>query len=685
VALTSIAGSLVPAAVYDLTPAPGEPMQFGFVVDGASVFIDTSVRTGGDYGLTASIGDLPNAIAFAGFRLTFWGLPADPRHDALRGSCLATEATCPAGTSPVPLVTLPTACGGLLQATIQSDSWQEPGVQLLDSADVPEATGCNRLGFEPAISVTPSTSEAEEPSGYAVDVRVPQSESPSGLAAAELENMKVVFPAGTSLSLAGANGLAGCGEAQIALQSSTPGTCPSAARVGTVEIDTPLLPEPLEGAVYLAAQNANPFGALMALYVEAWSPGGVLVKLAGELTPDPFTGQLTLAFNDMPQLPFSAIELAFAGGPQALLANPRRCGPAGATSYLTPWSSEAQLESSSSFEVTWDGMGAACPSPLPFEPSLSTEMVNPAAGGYSPLTLTVSRGVQQQYLVGLNIQLPPGLTWMFSSVPACGEPQAAQGTCPSASQIGSTTFTVGAGSQVLSLPGLVYLTEGHRGAPYGLSIAIHLAAGPLNLGEVILRAAVGVDPGTGALTIASDPLLQIVDGIPLPIRTFNLTIDRFDFVLNPTTCAAREISATIDGSQGAAVKASESLVTPGCHALPPPASPTVAASTLAGGDGGGGRAAPRKATLKPSISHIARKLSGRYLLLSFTTSAAGLVTISGRGIRECRRHLRAGAHELEIALNGDGVFDRHHHRPLGLKLTLKTAGGSASMGATLRM
>jgi hypothetical protein len=433
------------------------------------------------------------------------------------------------------------------------------------------------------MSVMPDATQVDEPSGYSLGVSVPQHEDPLGLATSQMQSASVTLPVGASLSLSATNGLNVCEEAEAELQGSGPGACPDSSKIGVVKVNTPLLAKPLEGAVFVATPYANPLDALAAFYVIAQEPvGAVTVKLTARMDLNEATGQPTLSFEDMPQLPTSEIDVHLFGGERALLANPPTCGPATSTGELAPWSGGAPVAASSGFEVGWGGAGEACPSPFPFEPRLTAEPTSPQAGSATPLVFTVSREGHQT-LSKLSFQLPSGLAWEFSGVPMCGEPQAAQGACPLSSMIGSVIAGMGAGRSLAWLIGPVYLTGVYGGAQYGLSIPLEVLAGPFELGEVVVRAAVAQDSSTGALSITTDPLPRMIDGIPLQMRDVEIAIDKHGFVVNPTSCASQQIMAAVEGSQGTTVDLSTPFAAQGCQPAPASTSPSPAAQTVTPG------------------------------------------------------------------------------------------------------
>jgi hypothetical protein len=580
--------------VFNLEPSTGEPARFGFRTLFANTILDTSVRTGGDYGVTVSVSNITELTSFLSSQLTFWGVPGAPIHDSSRGwQCLDKgfwdlpqlgECKAQGESNPPPFMSLPTSCTGPLHATVQADSWASEGVFTVPLAPVfePALDGCNRLPFESSITVAPDGQAGSSPSGLTVGIHVPQDSllNTTGLAVSTVKDTTVTLPAGVALNPAAADGLEACSEAQIELESHSAPTCPEAAKVGTVEIRTPLLPNALTGEAYLAAQNANPFGSLVALYIVAEDPvSGTLIKVAGEVKPDPVTGQLVATFKNTPQLPFEDLNLHFFGGSRAPLGTPAACGGYTTHAAIAPWSGNAPAEPSSEFQIVSGPNGSPCASPLGFNPSLTAGTTNIQAGAFTPFTMTMSREDGQQNLQAISLHMPPGLSGLLSSVKLCGEPQADQGLCGPESEIGETIVSVGLGGNPFSVRGgKVYVTEGYGGAPYGLSIVNPAKAGPFDLEKntpcdcVVVRAKIEVDPITAALTITSDntgpyKIPTILDGIPLQIKHVNVTIDRPGFTFNPTNCNPMSITGSLSSTEGATSALSVPLQVTNCAVL----------------------------------------------------------------------------------------------------------------------
>jgi hypothetical protein len=567
--------------IYNVVPDKGVAAQFMFLVDFVPVYLYVNVSHDTNYAVRVTVSNIPELGEVAGVMTTFFGEPRT-NHNIYNGSV---------GAEPLAFLQNPVDCsGGPLQARISSDSWQHPGSYLPDgspnladsnwktmmSTTYPSMTGCELLQFVPSVTLTPQTTQADEPTGVTVDVHVPQSaDTFPALATPELKDATVTLPEGMSVSPSAADGLLGCSNEQIALESVEPGTCPDASVLGTVKIRTPLLEGPLEGQVFLGSPECDPCtnadsadGHMLRIYIEAQGEG-VRIKKEGRIYANASTGQLTTKFEENPELPAEDIELTFKSGLRAGLATPQTCGAATTTSDLVPWSSPVTPDANptSSFNVDWNGEGGACPAVAPFSPSFSAGTSNPNAGQFSPFTLTFGREDREQDLAGIQVRMPEGLLGTLTGLPLCGEPQASLGTCGEASKIGSMTVAAGPGSHPFYEKGYIYLTGPYKGAPFGLSIVVPTVAGPFNLGNVVVRAKISVNPDTAALTVTSDPFPQILDGIPLRLRTANVTIERPGFIFNPTDCSQLKVEATISSAQGAQAQVSAPFAVAGCAGL----------------------------------------------------------------------------------------------------------------------
>jgi hypothetical protein len=560
--------------LYNLVPPPGVPFELGgrnLTIE--SYYITANVRTGGDYGITAEIHDAPSTTGISGATLELWGVPAASGHDAQRDCPTAgggvEEGPCSAGTPEVPFLTDPTSCAGTPSATLRVDSWQEPGDFVSARSTLPPFTGCERLSFTPAISLQPDTSAADSPSGLQLTLQVPQDEAPEGLASSSLEQAVVALPAGVSVSPAAAAGLQSCSQAEIGLDDAASPSCPEASKIGLVQIHTPLLSDPLTGSIYVAEQGQNPFGSLFAVYVTAQADGA-FVKLAGNVELDPRTGQVTITFAEAPELPFSEIALELFGGAHGVLATPDSCGALTSTVTLSPWSGAAPVALSTPFQVS-----SGCVSG--FSPAFAAGAVSPQAGRYTPLVLTFSRSDVEQGLAGFSLSLPPGLLAKLAGVPLCPDADASSGACPEASLVGTVQVSAGPGPQPLFLEGRVYLTGPYNGGPYGLAVVVPALAGPFDLGDVVVRQSLRIDPRTAQVTDVSDPLPTILDGIPLRLRSVEVDIDRPGFMLDPTDCEAQKLAGELASTSGQTALVSSRFQVGGCGERP--FGPRVSAST----------------------------------------------------------------------------------------------------------
>jgi hypothetical protein len=568
------------APVYNLRAPPDLPGELGFTAAGINhIPIFLNVRSGGDYGLTASLAGISEADPVHVAALTLWGVPASSSHDGDRQGPESSgcEAGCPSGVVATPFLRLPTHCpGGLLELPLSTDSWQEPGPgpkKVLGT--FPGTTGCEHVPFAPSLTIRTDNHVAGAPAGYSSQLSIPQSEDPESLASSDLRDAVVNLPAGTTVSPSATNGLQACPLAQFALNEGKPGNCPGPSTIGTATMDTPVLETPLVGHIFLGEPECSPCsesdaqsGRMLPLLIEA-KGAGVIIKLLSHAHVDPATGSVTLEFSDSPQLPLTDIELALQPGQDALLANPTICGPALATAQLTPWTGSAAVEVSSPVVAI-----GGC-SPAGFAPSVTAGMtLTPRAGSFSSFAVTINRHDGDQELGTFVVRTPPGLLGRLASVPTCAEAQANAGTCSSASQIGSSSAVIGPGLQPLELAGgTVFLTGPYAGQPFGLSIVLPTQAGPLTLGgttgagTIVVRASIAVDSRTSALTISSAMLPRAIDGIPLDLTRLILNLNRAAFTFNPTSCRPMSIDTTVTSVSGASARAAHPFQSLDCGKL----------------------------------------------------------------------------------------------------------------------
>jgi hypothetical protein len=598
--------STQPVPLFNLAPEKGEPARFGFVPAKAPVTLDIGVRTGSDYGLRVSVSNITELVNYISSTVVFWGVPGDHSHDNARGwSCLVgghwsitggRNLPCLPSTqsNPVPFLMMPASCTLPFTATVEGLSWPTPGhpggvpfpsreYNLKDSfGRALGVSGCNQLAFEPSIETQPDVQAASTPTGLSVHVRVPQevSNNAKGLISASIKDTTVTLPEGVSTNPAGADGLQACSESEVGFTSvGADGTdlftptlpspfCSNASKIGTVEFKVPVVEHPLKGAIYLASQTQNPFGSLVAMYIVAEDPiSGVLVKLAGEVKLSA-TGQITTTFKNSPQAPLEEATFSFFGGDRAPLSTPARCGDYATQASFTPWSESTVAHASSTFQVKTGPNGGPCSSPLPFAPVLTAGSPNVNAGGFSALNTTISREDGNQDINKVQLHFAPGMSGILAGIPLCDEADANAGTCPEASEIGKTVVSVGLGGDPYSVTGgKVYLTEKYEGAPFGLSIVNPAVAGPFDLGKVIVRAKIEVDPLTAALTVTTGEIPHILDGIPLQIKHVNVTIDKQNFTFNPTNCNPLSITGSIGSVEGATSPVSVPFQVTNCGAL----------------------------------------------------------------------------------------------------------------------
>ncbi|HET9153685.1 MAG TPA: hypothetical protein VFN85_06190 [Solirubrobacterales bacterium] len=586
--------------LFNMVAPPGTPAMFGFNYRGVPVVLTAKLRP--DYGLDIVNRNAVISLPLDGFESTFWGVPADSSHDTMRGSdCLngafgQTGKTCPTNAPPRAFLRLPTSCPGhQLAWEFETDSYLHPEAWSHATTSTPAPVGCNQLEFTPTLEARPTTNVGDAPSGLEFHLHLPQNDDPQGLAEANLKDTVVTLPPGLVLNPSSANGLGSCSPSQIGLTTAVGATpirftqeeahCPDPSRLGSVEIDTPLVDHPLRGSIYLATPFDNPYHSLIALYYEVHDPQtGVVVKIPARIALDPSTGQVKTIAEEAPQLPFDDFRLNFDSGPHASLRTPAPCGTFTTPSVLTPWTTPegANATPSDSFQIVKGADGGGCSaseSQLPAKVSFSAGTLNPKGGAFSPFALKVVRADGTQPLRKIDTTLPPGLLGRLAGLPYCSEAdiaaaaaksgaaEQASPSCPAASRVGGVNVGSGAGPSPFYTSGNVYMAGPYKDAPLSLAFVVPVLAGPLDLGTVVTRTALYIDPETVQIHAVSDPLPTIIQGIPLDIRSIAVNLDRPSFTLNPTSCDPLTVSGTISSVFNQDIGVSNPFQVGGCQEL----------------------------------------------------------------------------------------------------------------------
>ena len=621
--------------IFNVVPPPGVAAQLGFSAAGKTAIENASVRSEQGYGLTVAADDgLP--LELTSVTETIWGVPADPSHDAERGNKAFSEGGGSTSEAPLlPFITLPASCDAPPQVTIKVDSKLNPGVfseqsgALLDGGGNPSAlSGCQIVPFAPNVAAQPTAKLAESSSGLDFELSLPDRGllSPGGISETEPEKTEVVLPQGVTVNPSAAGGMGVCTptQYQAATAASGPGQgCPESSKIGTLLAKTPLLEEPIEGGVYLAAPHDNPFDSLLALYIVAKAPErGVLIKQAGEVQADPSTGQLTTMFDGLPPLPYSSFQFDLREGPRAPLITPQSCGTYTTQVRLYPFSNPGvPTERSASFSIGSGANGGACASSeaqLPNSPSLQAGTVTPVAGAFSPFVFKVSREDGSQRLGAITASLPEGLLGKLAGVPYCSDGQIAAAaarsgegegaleqsspSCPEVSQVGVVNITAGAGAQPYAVQGKVYLAGPYKDAPLSLAVVTPAIAGPFDLGTVVVRVALYIDPNTARISAVSDPIPTILDGIPLDVRSVSLNVNRAGFTFNPTNCEAMAVTGQAISTLNQAAVLSNPFQVGGCQGLP--FKPSLTASTVGKASKANGASLTVKVAQEPGEADI---------------------------------------------------------------------------------
>lgn len=587
-------------------------------------------RPGGPCGVQVGTGEIASYIPWSGFNVPGCAVPYDPAWGPIK-----------------PFLNQETDCNQNPVTTARLDAYSHPGSydengeplhsdpnwKTYDSPS-PAVIGCEALDFSPSITLEPTkqgeavNQATDSASGLDVELTIPQNndlpfdpppdgapqvdveqyvadatafwDSPAGRATAHLRDTTVTLPEGMTLNPAAADGQSACSMAQMGLTDlnapappkirfdNDPVACPDSSKVADVVVETPVLSETdwPRGSVYLAEQGKNPFGSDFAIYIVVESPErGIIVKLAGRVTPDPGTGRLTTTVAENPELPFDTFRLRFKAGPRAALATPVTCGTHSSTTVLTPFSDPSDPVSiEDPFQLTGSPAGACAPTAAarPFSLGFDAGSSELVAGSHSPFTVRLTRGDGNQELDRIEVTTPEGLVAKLAGVPYCPEAGIARATsrtatgdgvaeqadpsCPAATQVGTTTIGAGAGTPFF-VGGKVYLAGPYKGAPVSLAFIVPAVAGPFDLGVQVVRTALNVNPKTAQVTAVSDTIPKILRGVPLRIRDIRVNLNRPGFVLNPTDCSAQQVTGTVFGASGAVTSVSNRFQIAECNRL----------------------------------------------------------------------------------------------------------------------
>ncbi len=570
---TGLAVPIPPVPVYNIVPKAGEPALFGLSIVDNDVYLEADLDWEGNYHeyftihvAKLELGGIPGLGELARIaknRLVFDGRSGD-------GTFITTPSTCNDPETP--------SFEHVYSTYLRADSYEDEnptfpsGSPFIESPLPPGKLPleCETIPFDPDVVVDAGTSQTDSPAGAAVAVEIPFAPSALTQLQSHLRTAKVTLPAGMGLNPSAANGLEACSDEQFRKGARDPdNACPAASKIGTVAVDSPPLPDgSLSGEVYLGRQlSRDPAsGDAYRIFVEAGSDRyDIHARLIGNVSADPLTGQLTTTFAENPQVPFSSFRLQFNTGPHAPLTSPPTCGPNATSAQMTPWSGNPPVPAGDEFGLTAAPGGGSCPKTLaerPFAPSFGARTAQPKAGAYRQFSVDVARSDGNQELKGVDVDLPPGLTAKLAGVRYCpeatvavaaansGVAEAASPSCPASSLVGSASVAAGSGPDPFHIGGKVFLTGPYHGAPVSLAVVTPATAGPFDLGSVVVRVALFLDPRTAQVHAVSDPIPHVFGGALLDIRSVDVTLDRPKFSLNGTNCSPLAVGGTLRGGGG---------------------------------------------------------------------------------------------------------------------------------------
>ncbi len=636
------------APIYNMQVLGDEAARLAFVVPvlGVPVIMPVNVRSDSDYGLRLSINAISQSVALSSALMTIWGFPGDKEHDAERfrpghpasppgcpGSLTVscTEAPFPhAGETVHPFIDNPSVCTGQeLPVAVDVTTYQDP-VPTHAEAKYPGTNGCENQKFDPLLQAKLTTPEADSPAGLDLQLAAEQFLAGRAPSQSTLRTATLTLPEGLSINPDAADGQTACSEQQAHFRENLPGACPDNSKIGTVEVHTPALEEPLLGSLYIG----EPLPGDQYRVFMIFDGFGIHAKLIAGVHPDPRTGQITLSVADIPQVPFEEFDLHLFASDRGLMATPIQCHGYAVESTFVPWNTGLASQHSEPFLSISEGpTGRPCPGQVrPFNPRLVAGTSNALAGRYSSFILKLDRDDGDQFLRDVNFRMPPGFTGKLRGLSYCppsaiaaaaeksGRGEIAAPSCPASSEVGTSNVAAGPGSHPFHAVGRMYLAGPLDGAPLSVVAMTPALAGPYDYGVVVVQVALHVDPKTAQVSAVSSSVPQIIGGIPIRMRSIQVNIDKPEFTINPTNCNPLSVDSQGIGDQGTITDFSSYFQVVNCETLP--FKPTMTVRQV-------GRKATRRAT-NPQVQFDLRTRPGDTNIKSLSVTLPGAFAIDQR-------------------------------------------------------
>jgi hypothetical protein len=272
----------------------------------------------------------------------------------------------------------PTACGPLRAS---GEFTADTGATASPTTDV-TYTGCAAKGFQPQLKAEfgGTIKGLEHPS---VRVQMTPRKGDSNL-----RSVSVLLPSGASADLKNVN------SRRCSNEAFNTGTCPAISKVGSVNATVSITPDKLVGDVYLVRIDGETLPGIGMSFT-----GRYTQRVLSRVKVDRTTGRLLTAFEAIPDLPLTSLDLLIEGGPS---------GPIQLSNEV--------CKQKSSWDATLVGQGGqSTKTTIPFDCSDPAPTSAISWTRKSGLTLTVTAPSGRQ-LQGLRVTLPKGFKILKSGV-----------------------------------------------------------------------------------------------------------------------------------------------------------------------------------------------------------------------------------------------------------------------------